>query len=257
MVAITKPVQRPNHRLFDYGLAILQAAVAFSLGRLSGWWVFAAAVIVLIELRSYQTALAGARSEWWWRRMPGLLMGLGSILIITQSPRIATQAAVAVAYGLWLVWWNRRQEELSRSWAQLLLVQAVAMEAIFLSSALWRVPVWLTLIFVWVVAYVSVYATLTLRQDRSAGVIAATWGVIATEVAWILSQWLITYTMSGGYVLVPQPALILTALAYVFGNILSSSRRGNLSRARLSEYLVIGFVLVLIVALGTTWRGSV
>jgi len=69
--------------------------------------------------------------------------------------------------------------------------------------------------------------------------------------------WLITYTMRGGYVLVPQPALILTALSYVFGSVLASSRQGNLSRARLAEYMLIALVLVVIVVIGTSWRGNV
>ena len=130
-------------------------------------------------------------------------------------------------------------------------------EAIFLMAAIWQIPSPIILIMVWTGAYLTVYATLIQRGDRSASVIAATWGVIATEISWVLLMWLITYTMHGGYVLVPQPALILTALAYIFGSILASSRQGNLSRARLSEYSVIGFVLVMIVVLGTSWRGNV
>jgi hypothetical protein len=70
-------------------------------------------------------------------------------------------------------------------------------------------------------------------------------------------QWLFTYTTAGGYLLVPQPALVLTALAYVFGSIYVAQREGKLSRGRLTEYLLIGLILIAIVAIGTSWRGSI
>jgi hypothetical protein len=95
------------------------------------------------------------------------------------------------------------------------------------------------------------------RGERAAGVMAATWGVVAVEIAWVLELWLFTYTSSGGYLLVPQPALILSALAYCFGSIYLSQRQGSLSRGRLTEYLLIGLILIAIVITGTPWRGSI
>jgi hypothetical protein len=198
-----------------------------------------------------------------WERLPGVVMGVSVVLIITLVPRLITQVVVAGLYGGWLVWRQRQSSQSAQGLVQVLLVQAVMFEAIFLMAAIWRTPAaqsipnWIILVIVWAGAYSTVYGALKLRDDRSAGVMAATWGVIATEISWVLLLWLFTYTMKGGYVLVPQPALILTALAYVFGSILAASRQGTLSRSRLTEYLVIGLVLVLIVVVGTSWRGNV
>jgi hypothetical protein len=116
---------------------------------------------------------------------------------------------------------------------------------------------WVVLFLVWMGAYLSVYAVLARRGERTAGVMAATWGVVCVEVAWVLLSWLFVYTIGGGYILVPQPALILTALAYCFGSIYLSQREGTLSRGRLGEYLVIGLILIGIVVIGTSWRGSI
>lgn len=243
-----------------WGFAVLQAAVVFGVARQAGWWWLAALVVVGIELRMLRPGGAAAAGAWRtvvWERLPGLIMGVSVTMIVALMLREATQAAVALLYLAWLVWRERQPVEASTGLVQLLLVQAVMFEAIFLMAAIWQTPSWLILALVWAGAYVGVYGMLKRRGDRSAGVMAATWGVIATEVAWVLQLWLITYTMRGGYVLVPQPALILTALAYVFGSILASSRQGNLSRARLAEYLMIALVLVVIVVVGTSWRGNV
>ena len=124
-----------------------------------------------------------------------------------------------------------------------------------MSAAIWQTPAWLILALVWGGAYLSVYSVLRRQKERTAGVVAATWAVIATEVSWVLMLWLVTYVLQqDGFVMVPQPALILTALAYVFGSIFLASRQGILSRSRLAEYLIIGLILVLIVVVETLWR---
>ncbi|HVQ43361.1 MAG TPA: hypothetical protein VMT30_00120 [Candidatus Saccharimonadia bacterium] len=240
-------------------LAAFELLAVYGLGRQSGWWWLAVVVVAAVELRSLRPGVGVSDKGWvamGWERVPGFIMGISITLIMVLAPRLATQVVVAMLYAMWLGWRALQPAEHLTRYVNLLLVQAVMFEAIFLMAAIWQTPGWLILGLIWLGSYSSVYATLRQRADRSAGVMAATWGVIATEVAWVLSLWLITYTMRGGYVLVPQPALILTALGYVFGSILASSREGNLSRARLAEYLVIALVLVAIVVAGTSWRGN-
>ncbi len=240
--------------------ALFEAVVVYQLGRQSGWAWLAGVVIVATELRTLGTMRQWDRSRVMkalWDRLPGLIMGVGVLLIVMLMPRLVTQAVVAGLYAAWLLWREWSPAEVSTGLTHLLLVQGVMFEAIFLMAAIWQTSDLLILTLVWIGSYAGVYGVLKRRGDRLAGVMAATWGVIATEVSWVLLQWLITYTMRGGYVLVPQPALILTALSYVFGSILASSRQGSLSRARLGEYIVIAIVLVGIVVMGTSWRGNV
>lgn len=268
MAAITKPAVRRPSRLTALPLTailfgLIEVLSVYRFGQLAGWWLVAVAVVVLVELRGLRRAAdKTARMKLLWDRTPGIIMGISVALIIATAPRLATQVVVALLYGGWLVWRELRPAEDSLSLVQLLLVQAVAFEAIFLVAAIWQtpdgqsLPAWIILVAVWLTAYFGVYATFTRRGDRSAGVLAATWGVVAAEIAWVLMLWLITYTLHGGYVLVPQPALILTALAYVFGSVLAASRQGSLSRVRLGEYMVIALVLVVIVVAGTSWHGN-
>ncbi len=244
------------------GLAVLvlEFLAVYELAWRGSWWVAAAGFIAAMELRFLlpgSPALSEGRATAVWKSLPGLMMGLSVVVIVATVPRYATQVAVAVFYGAWLIWRERQPVKAPIRLVQLLLVQAVMFEAIFLVAAIWHLPSLAVVVLVWAGAYAGVYGALSIRKDSSAGVMAATWGVIAAEVAWVLQLWLITYTMKGGYVLVPQPALILTALAYIFGSILASSRQGSLSRRRLGEYMVIALVLVAIVVVGTSWHGDV
>jgi hypothetical protein len=234
-------------------MAVLVAAAVLFLARMHGWWPAAMLAVAGVELRDRK----------WLEHANGLIVGLSVVLIVALVPRLATQVAVTLLYGGWLWWTARsRRRDQAANMLQLLVVQAVAAEAVFLMEAIWRpepvlnfVP--LSLLLIWVSSYTSVYSILALRGERVAGIMAATWSLVAVEVSWVLMQWLFTYTTVGGYLLVPQPALVLTALAYVFGSIYVAQREGKLSRGRLTEYLLIGLILIAIVAIGTSWRGSI
>lgn len=245
-------------------MAVLVAGAVLFLARMHGWWPVAMLVAALWEL--WPLRATAARAGWssgLWQRTNGVIVGLSVALIIALVPRLATQVLVAVLYAAWLMWSARvRRQGQAGNMLQLLVAQAAASEAVFLMEAIWRpgpvlnfVP--LSLALIWVAAYTSVYATLASRGERTAGIMAATWSLVAVEVSWVLMLWLFTYTTAGGYLLVPQPALVLTALAYVFGSIYVAQREGKLSRGRLTEYLLIGLILIAIVAIGTSWRGSI
>lgn len=233
----------------------LELLLAYIVVLNASWWWLVMLGVVAIELR-------GSLREGWkdlaaraLGLVPELLTMLSLVLTIAVLPRRASQLALLAGVAVWLIWRARAKAGATTTYVYLLLVQAIMFEAIFLTAAIWQVPAVLTLILVWLGAYFSVYSVLKRRDDRTAGVVAATWAVIATEVSWVLLLWLVTYVLQqDGFVMVPQPALILTALAYVFGSILLASRQGTLSRSRLAEYLIIGFILVLIVVVETLWR---
>jgi hypothetical protein len=241
-------------------VSLFEAAVVLALARQAGWWPVAAGAVLAVELwalRPGRRVSQEARTKHMLDRLPMLLVGLSVVLIIALSPRAITQVAVAGLYAVWRVWWSGEGSDRPAGLTNLLVMQAVVFEALFLMAAVWRTPNVLVIALVWLGAYLSVYTVLARRGDRVAGVMAATWALVAAQISWVLLWWLFTYTLGGGYILVPQPALILTALAYCFGSIYVSQRAGSLSRGRLTEYLLIGLILIAVVVIGTSWRGTV
>jgi hypothetical protein len=243
------------------------AAAVFGLARHSGWWPTAAAVVVVaVEWwQLLRPALpAGRRREFVVGRFTAVMVGVSVAVIISLESRLVSQILTAVVYAGIRWWWALgavrgagNGEPLSTGLWRLLVAQALLFEAVFLAAAILKPDAWAVLLLVWGGVYGSVYSVLSGWGERGAGVLAATWALVAAEVTWVLQLWLFTYTTAGGYVLVPQPALILTALAYCFGSVYWSQRQGNLSRGRLTEYLLIGLIMIVIVAVGTSWRGSI
>jgi hypothetical protein len=154
------------------------------------------------------------------------------------------------------VWHDQFAVDTTAGLVKLLAVQALAFEALFLMAAVWQTPRPVLLVLVWAAVYATTYQVLAARHERGAGVLAAAWALTATEASWIFLTWLVSYVTPGQYLVVPQPALVLTALGYCFGSIYAAQRGGILNRARLTEYLLIGLILLGIVIAGTTWRGT-
>lgn len=178
--------------------------------------------------------------------------------MIAVYPRAISQAGAAIvflAFRIWLDQYTKRAAD--RNLLTALIGQAIIFESIFLTAAIWDVPKIVILGLVWLAAFTGAYHMLTQRQERTAAVLSAAWALIAVEVSWVMLSWLVSYTILSGYLIVPQPAIILTVLAYCFGSIYLAQRQNQLGRKRLSEYLVIGLVIIIVVIAGTTWRGSI
>jgi hypothetical protein len=250
---------RSQVRLLGVVRAVAMTAAILFLSQRHGLWIASAAVVLILELGFARIGTTSGRKDLMrlvMERIPIVLIGLSSTMIIAAVPRFVTQVVVAAAYLAVRFLWELEADHIRRSLPGLLIVTAAQFEALFLMAAVWRTTEWVILALVWICAYLSVYAGLSNRAERVAGVMAAAWALICIEISWVLLRWLFTYTLTGGYLLVPQPMLILTALAYCFGSIYVSQRKGSLSRGRLTEYLLIGLILIAVVITGTPWRGS-
>jgi hypothetical protein len=208
--------------VLDILVAAGEACGVFFLAQQHGLWPLAALLVLGVELGINR---AGARirdlrdlKKFLIERTAVLVVGLSIVMIIAVLPRLATQVSFAVIYAVWRIWWSGAEEKITNGLPALLAVNAIAFEAIFLMAAVWRTSEWVVLALVWASTYTTVYALLSHRDERIAGIMAATWALVCTEISWVLLRWLFTYTVTGGHILVPQPVLILTALGYCFGS---------------------------------------
>lgn len=188
-------------------------------------------------------------------RLTPLAVGVAVAVIISLVPKALSQLALAAGYGLWRYLQSHIKADQPVALSNLLVVQAVLFEAIFLAAGVWHLSSLVVLILVWPAAYVPVVTLLGSRREPAAGLLAAAWALVAVEVSWVCLIWLVSYVVPNSYLIVPQPALILTTMAYSFGSIYTTQRHGHLTRTRLAEYLLIGLVILAIVVAGTPWRG--
>lgn len=219
-----------------------------------GYWWVALILVAAAELVLAQSK--GPLRERFMERFPALMMAGSIALTISLLPKAASQLAVIVAYIAWRFFFAGTSKPDDRGLIGLFLVQIVFFEAVFLAAAIAGPPPALILIVVWLGCFGLAHALLRARGERNAVLMASVWALVAAECSWVFTTWLVSYVTVGGYVIVPQPTLVLSALAYCFGGIYIAQRQNKLSRTRLSEYMFIVLIILAIVIAGTKWRGS-
>lgn len=183
---------------------------------------------------------------------PRWLGGLALITILSLQPRPGAQVIILAGYLGWLVW-NKDSSKRRLSVAG--LAQFFVLWALFLAAAIWRWPSMLVIML----AYGSAWALAQwqLEGQRARQVLSLSWALIVAQCSWVFLVWLVNYIVAGGLVLVPQAAVVITALGYCFGGIYQAHAESKLSRGRLAEYLFIGLILIAVVVAGTRWSGAI
>jgi hypothetical protein len=185
------------------------------------------------------------------------LVTLSTALLVALLPRLVTQLVLVAALVGWRVWIELGTVRPIAQLAVAGITQFVTLWAIFLAQSVWHWPTILVLGLVWGSCWMVTRFVLAAYDDAAVSVLAVTWGLIAAECGWVFSLWQVQYILLNGWFIVPQAAIVLTALGYCLGGIYISHRRSELSRSRLLEYLMIGLALLAIVIAGTKWNGVI
>ncbi len=230
-------------------------------------------IIVLLAI-AHQPALAVgvllADEAWrWWRHDERSLefiqadswlwlSGIASIIIISLSPNFAMQLILSILFSTWR-WWLLARFEVSENPPMIVaaITQSLVLWAVFLATAVWHWPTILVLVIIWGCSWTIAWQVFASVKDRAAGALALTWALIVAESSWVFSLWLVNYVVFNGLLIIPQPALVISALGYCLAGIYTSHRRSQLTRKRLVEYLTIGLVILVIVIAGTKWNGVI
>ena len=188
---------------------------------------------------------------------PEILAGLNFVLLIAIYPRALSQISLAILYVGWRTWLGRIKAGSIKELVAVMVNQILVFETLFLMSTIWNIPNYIVLLLLWIQSFILVYALLTNRSDKSPAVLASAWALIVVEVSWVFLTWTVSYALAGGYLVVPQATIVLGGLTYCAGSIYIAQRQSRLSKSRLTEYLLITLVLIVIVIAGTTWKGTI
>lgn len=244
--------------------ALFQLAIAAAVLLLAhynlGW--LAAVLVVIPPMIMW---LRGGRSSDSLRhQVPTLVLGLSVVTLISLNQQpvgqpvlpVSVQVILALLYAGWLMTAPQALEKPNLHLSVAGLSQFLAISAIFLAAAFWH---WLDIAVValtWTVSYSLAWWLLGTKQERASQILAATWALVAAEVAWVLYSWQVNYELLNSYLIVPQAAIILVGLGYCFASIYLTHAGKRLSRRRLIEYVAIAGVLLAIVIAGTRWNGT-
>lgn len=233
-------------RTIGFGLIEGMAIVAI-IHWLNSWWAWPLAFALWwYHSRSAQPTV---RAAW--------VIALASLVVILSiNTNIVGQSLVVVSFGLWQL-----GQKFFHKGAGFQVLQAgwlgfISLTAAFSAEAIWHWPVVVVLALVYL-ASLAIALEFFSGGERAVRALAAAWGLIVVEASLVFSVWLVNYVLPRNLLLVPQPAVVITALGYCFGSIYLAHSASKLSKARLAEYAIIGLCLVIIVIAGTLWNGTI
>ena len=248
----------------SFFIALLQLALAGTVLLLSHYnYTWLAALLVLVPL-GYNWVKGGRTWHALLMASPVAIIGLSIVVLIglNRPPigrpvfPVATQLVFTLFYGFSLIKLRQLQIQERSSLALLGIQQVLAVMAIFLAAAFWHWPEAVVVAMVWVVVTLTTMRHLRVIGERAAAIVATAWGLVASQVAWVLSIWQVNYIIQDGLLIIPQASLVILGLGYCFASIYSTHRDKKLSRRRLIEYVAIAGVLLAIVIAGTRWNGT-
>lgn len=237
----------------------MQRTKVFALGA-----VEAGILLTLIRWVNLWWALPVAALVWWYHGRSlalneGGLLALAlvsMVMVLALNGNLIGQILIVISYALWRLGIGFYAKSQGFQVWQAGWLEFLALSAVFSAEAIWHWPVILVLVSVYLASITIARAFLT-NGERAIRALAVAWGLIVAEASFVFSIWLVQYVLPHDLLLVPQPAVVITALGYCFGSIYLAHASSRLSKARLAEYAIIGLCLVTIVIAGTRWNGSI
>jgi hypothetical protein len=247
--------------VFYYLMQTAVAVTAVLVTAVSGTWVFGILLVLVAKWRVF-----AVHPKYWWMNLKANLVDLivlSSLVILAYfaGVEIRTEHVVLAAMFVgWSLFIKPRSSavatELQALCAVFLGTTVAATGAALLGEAGMSVELCMTIVAAasFVVGYGSLRHILTQSEDYKFDLLTLAWGLIIAELGWILYHRTILYYL--GTVMVPQMAVIMTLISFMFFRIYRSlvKRGGKFHAGDVVAPMV--FVLVVIVVMMVWFNGQ-
>lgn len=240
-----KPASGVSHALHLALVLVLPVGV-FVLVRLQ----FDSLAYLLIILSKWR--ILAVRPRFWAANVRAnsvdLMVGLSTVVFITHTSSLMTQALWAAAYAVWLIW-IKPGKSLVAITLQAFLGQLASLSALYLVWA--DGPVWGLTFFTGLFCFLSARHFLDTFDEPYAKMLAYIWGYFGAALAWLLSHWLLYYQG------VAQTTLLLSAIGYGVAVLYYLDHNDRLSKGVRRQFIFIMLAIVVVVLAFSDWGDKV
>ncbi|HEX7633031.1 MAG TPA: hypothetical protein VF401_01750 [Candidatus Saccharimonadales bacterium] len=240
-----KPASGFAHFLHLALLVILPVA-AFILVRLN-FVQLALSIIVLSKWRMF-----AVRPRFWPANVRAnavdLMVGLSIVLFMTHSSSAAVQLLWAVLYAGWLLF-IKPGSDLFMVTTQAFIGQLAALSALYL---VWDAgPIAGLTVMTGLICFLAARHFLDAFDEPYARMLAYVWGYFGAALAWLLSHWLLFYSV------IAQPTLILSTLGYGMAVLYYLDHHDRLGTGVRRQFIFIMVAIIVVVLAFSDWGDKV
>lgn len=219
-------------------------------------------IFILVRLNFAQLALSivvlskwrmlAVRPRFWPANIRGnavdLMVGLSIVLFMTHTSSLLVQLMWAVLYAAWLIVIKPGSNTLMVS-TQAFVGQLCGLTAVYLVWA--QQPGYVLTLATGLVCYLAARHFFDSFDEPYGKLLAYVWGYFGAAMAWLLSHWLLFYSV------IAQPTLLLSTLGYGLAALYYLDHNDRLHKGIRRQFLFIMVAIVLVVLVFSDWGDKV
>lgn len=180
---------------------------------------------------------------------PDLIVNISFVILLMRSVHLITYILWVILYISWMIWLKPQSKELAVG------IQSLIAHFLGLTALLWladSVPEAVIVFLAWLIALSAGRHYFSHFEDPLIRILSYGWAFFVAQLIWITNKWLVVYNISSD-IIIPQPALIVTWIAYIIGSLFYLNYQGNLRRSHIRQYTFVGCTIILVILLLTDW----
>lgn len=239
-----KPARGFSHAI-HVGLLVLLPMLAYILVRIN----FVSIAILLVLLSKWR--IFSVRPRYWMANISAngvdIVVGISSIIFMSNTSVTWWQLFWATLYGGWLVWLKPKSDVFSVS-AQAMIGQLMGLAVLYLKFG--DVSLAAIVAGTWVVTYLAARHFLSSFEEPHYALLAHVWGFFSACLSFVLGHWLLFYGT------IAQIIVILTTIGYCLAALYYLDATERLSASLMRQMLGIMAAILIVVLVLSDWTGS-
>lgn len=223
-------------------LLIALPAISFALVKL-GFAEIALALVIISKWRMF-----AVRPRFWPANVRAnsidMMVGFALVLFMAQTGVLALQVVWTVIYAVWLVYIKPKSSQVAVM-LQAFIGQLLSLSALYLVGA--DSPKFVLVLLTSLICFWSARHFFDAFDEPYTRMLSYIWGYFGASIAWLLSHWLLFYSV------LAQSTLILSVIGYGLALMYYFDHTSKLGKGVRRQFLFIMIAAVLVLLVFSDW----
>lgn len=229
-------LKKIRRRSFLSESAYVALNIALAAAVLAIVWTVASPVPALLLVLLSKWRVFAVRPRYWLANIQAnlvdVIVSVSAVMLMYSvgefTHGLMIQVALSVLYVIWLVIVKPRSSKRAVV-AQAGVALVVGTTALLVASYSW--PKELIVLGMAIIGYVTARHTLAQFEEDHLQFLSFAWAFVMAQLGWVLSHWVVAYTVPYIEIRLPQAVFVIAAVAFVAYNVYASSRQNGQVRA--------------------------
>lgn len=208
--------------------------------------------LTLIALSKWR--VFALRPRFWWINIKAnfvdFLVGVSYVgLLYFSNSNLPIMLLLAVGYGVWLLYVKPKSDH-SSVMLQAGIAQFLALTVLFNLSVV--VNEFFIIMGCFVIGYIAARHVVGSYEEDRGEFIAYTWGLVLSQLGWLLYRWTITYDVRLPF-MIPQIALLTLVIGMAAAKLYAAAKAHRLTMSLVRSTAIYSAVLIAFILIFARW----